>query len=59
MVRASDSGARGRGFDPHSGVEQDTFTSQKVQPKQTNKQTNKQIYFFKIHLVTECMIRRM
>ena len=30
--RASDSGARGRGFDPHSGrrVEQDTFTSQKV-----------------------------
>ena len=31
--RASDSGARGRGFDPHSlccVLEQDTFTSQKV-----------------------------
>ena len=33
--RASDSGAIGRGFDPHSGrcvvsLEQDTFTSQKV-----------------------------
>ena len=34
--RSSDSGARGRGFDPHSGrrvvsvPEQDTFTSQKV-----------------------------
>ena len=30
--RASDSGARGRGFDPHSGrciLEQETFTSQK------------------------------
>ena len=34
--RSSDSGARGRGFDPHSGrrvapvLERDTFTSQKV-----------------------------
>ena len=33
--RASYSGARGRGFDPHSGLrvvsfQQDTFTSQKV-----------------------------
>ena len=35
MVNASDSGSRGRGFEPHSGqtvsvLEQGTFTPQKV-----------------------------